>query len=119
MVGTVEAKTLYITAAHAGTFFARFMGLMFRRSLAPVQGLLLSNCRSIHTCFMRFPIDVVFLDGDFCVVAVVENLRPWRAIGYYAAVCHVLELSAGSVKRLEINRGDLLRFPLAPLLPLR
>ena len=60
----------------ADDLFARFKGLMLRRSLDPGEGLLLKNCSAIHCCFMRFPIDAVYLDRDMQVVA-VETVKPW------------------------------------------
>jgi len=92
----------------ANTFLARFAGLMFRASLSRDEGLLLSPCSSVHTSFMRFPIDVVFLDQDWRVVGIVEGLRPWRIAGGYAGSRHVLELGVGKVKQLDLKLGDYL-----------
>src|SRR6266542_193731 len=78
--------------------FTRMKGLLGRRSLPPGQGLLLQPAGSIHTFFMRFPIDAVFLDGDRRVLRVASGVRPWRA----AAAKHsraVLELAAGDTAR--------------------
>jgi uncharacterized membrane protein (UPF0127 family) len=103
-----EPKTLCLTAKRAATFAARLVGLMLKAGLPPEGGLLLTPCRSVHTCFMRFPIDVVFLDADFCVVAIVEHLSPWRFTAYNPQACHVLELRAGDIARLDIRCGDTL-----------
>lgn len=81
--------------ALADNFFTRFRGLMLRKALAPDEGLLLKNCSAIHCCFMRFPIDVVYLNGDMQVVA-VETVKPWRLGGIHPGAKHVLELEAGS-----------------------
>ena len=67
-----------VRAEVARTFWQRFMGLMGRRSLPEGEGLLILRCNSIHTFFMRFPIDATFLDRDDNVVKVVRNIRPWR-----------------------------------------
>ena len=56
----------------------RFRGLLGRRRLTPGQGMVLRPAFAIHTHFMHFPIDVVFLDSDQVVVAIERNLRPWR-----------------------------------------
>ncbi|WP_396269300.1 DUF192 domain-containing protein, partial [Ideonella sp.] len=77
------------------------------------EGLLITRCDSIHTCFMRFAIDVVYLDRTANVVRLAPGLKPWRFhLGGRAAV-HTLELSAGSIHRLGIKVGD----SLAALLP--
>lgn len=110
MATAQELTTRIPTVKRADTFLARLVGLMFRAGMAPLGGLLLTPCRSVHTCFMRFPLDVVFLDADFRVVAVVLHLAPWRFTGHNPQACHALELSAGDVARLGIRYGDTLIF---------
>ena len=83
-------------------------GLLGRTGLAAGEGLLLKPCGSVHTFFMRFPIDVVFLDRELAVVAVRPELAPWRtARGKGAKVS--LELAAGEAARLRIEPGMRLR----------
>ena len=77
----------------ADTFFARFKGLMFRKRLAPGEGLLLKKCCAIHCCFMRFPIDAVYLDDSMQVVG-VETVKPWHLGSIFSGAKHVLELEA-------------------------
>ena len=86
--------------ALADSFLTRFKGLMFRRALAPGEGLLLKNCSAIHCCFMRFPIDVIYLDKDMAVVG-IETVKPWRVGRIFPGAKHVLEL--------EENRGSCLQ----------
>ena len=83
--------------AAADSFFTRFRGLMQRKALSPGEGLLLKNCSAIHCCFMRFPIDAVYLDGSMRVMA-VETVKPWRLGGIFPGTRHVLELNAGSAR---------------------
>jgi hypothetical protein len=83
-------------------------GLLGRRGLAQGEGLLLQPAGSIHTAFMRFPIDAVFLDGDRRVLRVAPGLRPWRAAGAKHARA-VLELAAGEAARVGLVAGDVLR----------
>ncbi len=83
----------------------RLGGLMGRRSLPAGDGLLLRPAPSIHTAFMRFPIDVIFLDRDLHVVRLVDRLPPWRAASARTARA-VLELAAGEIARREIQVGD-------------
>ena len=89
----------------AGTVGARTRGLLRRRGLPGGEGLLLRPASSIHTLFMRFPIDVVFLDRELVVRKVVPEVRPWRlAFGLRSHA--VLELPAGECERRGIARGD-------------
>ena len=85
--------------AVADRFFTRFKGLMLRKALAPGEGLLLKNCSAIHCCFMRFPIDAVYLDGSMQVVA-TETVHPWHLGGRFPGTRHVLELEAGAARDL-------------------
>lgn len=89
----------------ARSMWARFWGLMGRRELPEGQGLLIDPCSSIHMFFMRFALDVVFLDKEGTVVKVVEGIRPWRmALG--AGGKKALELNAGAAKQAKIEVGD-------------
>jgi uncharacterized protein len=86
----------------------RLRGLLGRAGLAPGEGLLLRPAPSIHTWFMRFPIDAVFLDADLCVLDVRVAVRPWRVAARRGARA-VLELSAGETVRHGLRPGDRLR----------
>jgi hypothetical protein len=88
----------------AVTKWARLRGLLGR---AP-QPILLAPARSVHTCFMRFPIDVVFLDEELRVVKVVRALAPWRFAGARGATA-VLELPAGGAAGLRASTRLALR----------
>jgi uncharacterized protein len=80
-------------------------GLLGRDGLEASEGILLRPAGSVHTWFMRFPIDVVFVDRDLTVTKVVENLRPWRAAGSRKAKA-ALELRAGEASTHCIRPGD-------------
>src|SRR5205814_2207254 len=97
------------TARIAESFVSKGVGLLGRRSLSEDRGLLIKPCTSIHTFFMFFTIDVVFLDSNEKVVKCL-TMRPFRfALGGSGAK-QVLELAAGSVSRLGLAAGDVLRF---------
>jgi uncharacterized membrane protein (UPF0127 family) len=91
----------------ADTPFARMRGLLGKRGLAPEEGVLLRPAGSVHTLFMRFAIDAVFLDRELRVVGVAERLRPWRAAGRRGAKA-VVELAAGEAARRGVRAGDVL-----------
>jgi uncharacterized membrane protein (UPF0127 family) len=83
----------------------RLRGLLGREALPVGEGLLLYPAPSIHTAFMRFPIDVVFLDRESVVVRVIDRLPPWRAAKAQRARS-VLELPAGECARCGVQVGD-------------
>ena len=111
MAGHVELTRvdgeLVCRARVAKSFVARFRGLMGVAELTRHSGLLLPRTSSVHTHFMRFPIDVVFLDSDWRIVSIAKALRPWRMARAKGATS-VLELAAGECERLELNEGVVL-----------
>jgi uncharacterized protein len=90
----------------------RLKGLLGRTGLEHGEGMLLRPAPAIHTCFMRFPIDAVFLDRELHVLDVTSGLRPWRW-ARRAGARAVLELSAGEADRLGVRPGE--RLTLNPL----
>jgi uncharacterized membrane protein (UPF0127 family) len=91
----------------ADTFGRRLRGLMGRDELPAGDGLLLRPAASVHTCFMRIPIDVVLLDPELRVMRTVSAMRPWRATGARGARS-VLELAAGEAAARGVRAGDTL-----------
>ncbi|HXF97688.1 MAG TPA: DUF192 domain-containing protein, partial [Gaiellaceae bacterium] len=83
----------------------RMRGLLGRRYLREGEGMVLRPAWSIHTAFMRFPIDVVFLDADQVVIKIEPNVRPWRTVSCRGAR-EVVELAAGECKRRGLEVGD-------------
>jgi uncharacterized membrane protein (UPF0127 family) len=83
----------------------RLRGLLGRKSLSADEGLLLSPANGIHTWFMRFPIDVVFLAADLTVLGVREGVRPWRMRAWRRSRA-VLELPEGAAARHGLRPGD-------------
>jgi uncharacterized membrane protein (UPF0127 family) len=90
--------------------WTRLRGLMGRARLDRGDGLMLRPASAIHTAFMRFPIDAVFLDDELRVLRVREGLRPWRAAGARGAAA-VLELAAGEAVRHGLAPGARLDLP--------
>ena len=89
--------------------FARLRGLLGRKGMGHGDALLLRPASSIHTCFMRFTIDVVFLDEEMNVLRIVHDLRPWRAAARRGARA-VVELGAGDAARAGLRVGERLSF---------
>lgn len=85
------------------TPFARFKGLMMRERIAPGAGLWLSPCASIHMAFMRFAIDVVWLDSQTRVLKVSAGVRPWIGFASCWGARTALELPAGAAAGVEVG----------------
>ena len=89
----------------ADTALARMRGLLGRDGLGPGEGMLIRPTNSVHMFFMRFAIDVVFVDRELAVRKIVERLRPWRMAGCRGARA-ALELPAGTAGRCGITVGE-------------
>lgn len=89
----------------ATNLYTRLVGLMFRS--APPEnskGLLLDPCNSIHTFFMQYALDIVFMDSKNKVVKVIRNIKPWRMTWIYFKASKTLELPAGKLSS-EVKEG--------------
>jgi uncharacterized membrane protein (UPF0127 family) len=108
-----QGKIVCPRVAIADSPRARMKGLLGRRSMAADEGLLLRPAGSVHTAFMRFAIDIVFLDRAMRVLRIEPNVRPWRMAGQRGARV-VLEIDAGEAERSGISRGMQLRLDETP-----
>jgi uncharacterized membrane protein (UPF0127 family) len=91
----------------ADTPWRRARGLLGRSGLGQGEGMLLEPAPSIHSAFMRFEFDAIFLDRELEVLRVVERIRPFRAYSVRHAR-KVLELAAGEAERRGVQVGDTL-----------
>ncbi len=87
--------------------WTRMRGLLGRSGLGAGEGMLFPRTGSVHTMFMRFPIDVVFLDAELRVLSVREAVPAWRAVKERGAKA-TLELAAGEAARAGISPGEVL-----------
>jgi uncharacterized protein len=104
-VRTAEGAVICERCEVPKSSFARARGLIGRNGLEPGNGMLIDAAPSVHMFFMRFPIDVVFLDRDWKVVRIVHALKPWRVAGARRAVA-ALELPAGAAAAAGLVEGD-------------
>ena len=91
----------------ADTWQMRTKGLIGRAKLNHGEGLLIPNCKAIHTWFMRFAIDVVFMDKDYCVVKTISQLKPFRLAFGGRSAQHVLELPSDAINSMQFRIGDI------------
>ncbi|MBR0261407.1 MAG: DUF192 domain-containing protein [Selenomonadaceae bacterium] len=100
----INGSTLEVEIADS--FFKRLRGLMFRRRLEEGRGLLLAPCDGVHMFFMRFSIDVIYLDKDFCIKKIVRDLMPWLGVSFCFGAWGALELPSGEAERLKLVVGQ-------------
>lgn len=88
----------------ADTFITRLKGLLGREYLEPGNGLVIKPCNSVHCFFMKFPIDVAFVDKDDYVIKVITHMKPFSASPIVSGAKYVIEANAGIFSgKLEIG----------------
>ena len=98
----------------ADTPVRRMVGLLGRRGLGPGQALHIVPCGSVHTLFMRFTLDLAFLDGSGRVVKRVRGVPPWRVVFGGRGARSVLELGSGWLPEGILVPGQAVSFRPAP-----
>ncbi len=93
----------------AKTFLARIKGLLGRKEFLSGQAIILKPCNSVHTFFMRFPIDILFISKDYRVVKTIHKLIPNRATFIYWRSKMVIELPSGTLNLTNTRVGDLIQ----------
>ncbi len=109
ILNQAKNTTLARKAIYARAYFSRLKGLLGRQNLQPDEALIIQPCNSVHTFFMRFPIDCLFLDKNNIVVRVVPCLLPFH-LAFCAAACSVIELPAGSIAASATEKGNPISF---------
>jgi hypothetical protein len=100
--GTVLADNVSV----ADTLFARMIGLLGRADLTAGRALIITRCNSVHTFFMRFAIDVLFVDREQRIVKAISHLKPFCLSGIYFSSAFVIELPAGTLVNTSTLTGD-------------
>lgn len=101
---TILAKDAII----ADTPLKRMRGLLGKKEFNKCQALIIRPCQSIHTFFMRFSIDVLFVDKNNKVIKAISNLRPFRLIPVYFNSAFVIEMPVGTIQLSLTSKGDTL-----------
>ena len=90
-----QSQTLVENVSLADNFWTRLSGYMFR-SRPHTNGILFNPGVAMHTCFMFFRIDIVFMDANYRIIKIVRNLAPWRHTWFYFNAKYTLELPGGT-----------------------
>lgn len=108
LINKSHQKTLAKVVKKATSFSQRAKGLIGKKSLQEDWALWIPFCKSVHTFFMSLPIDVIFVDKNFCVVSVFYNVPPYRILFGGFKSCSVFEMKAHSLNSNNIKKGDCL-----------
>ncbi len=90
----------------ANTFWTRAVGLLNRDSLPTDEALIITRCQSIHMFFMRFAIDVIFVDKKNYVVGFVKRIKPFRLSPIFFKASYAIELIEGAIAAKNVSVGD-------------
>ena len=101
----VDNRVLISRCRVAKDFVSRFVGLMGRTSLSTNEAILFPKCNSVHTFFMRMPIDVILVANDGEVVELITSMHPWRMLAPRKRVKHIIEMAPELAPKLGISVG--------------
>ncbi|MEI6438044.1 MAG: DUF192 domain-containing protein [Candidatus Omnitrophota bacterium] len=93
-------------AVLADTTFTRMKGLLGRTGLKDGEALVITQCNSIHMFFMKFPIDVIFVDASWQVVGLVRAIKPFGLSPVFWKAVIAVEMNAGTIDRLGLSVGQ-------------
>jgi len=110
IINKTKQTVLANNAILANTAFKRLKGLLGRKSILPGEALILKPANSIHTMFMRFSIDLIFLDKKNVVVKIIHSMIPFRFTALYLSSSQVIELPSGVAKSCLTAAGDQIVF---------
>ena len=100
-----DGITVSSSARFADTFLLRLLGLMGKKEMSGEEALIFHKAPSIHTFFMRFAFDLVFLDKNGRIMRTCPAIRPWRLI-FCGNSATTIEFSPGTIKRTGLKIGD-------------
>jgi uncharacterized membrane protein (UPF0127 family) len=103
---TTVAQQIHV----AKDFLSRAKGLLGRKNLESGEAFVIPKCQAIHMFFMKFPIDVVFIDKNYQVIGLVRKIKPFRLSPLFLKAAFALELEAGVIEKTKIKKGDYLDF---------
>jgi len=109
IVNLSKGALLAKQAKVADSFLKRAKGLLGRKEFLEGEALIFYKTNSIHTFFMRFPIDVLFFENHGRVIKVFSNLRPFRFCSVFSFSSNVVELPAGILSKSATSVGDFIQ----------
>ena len=101
-----KAELLIENLELAESFFARGKGLLGRKSLSPNSALWIKPCNNIHTFFMNFAIDCIFVNKKMEIEKIVSVVKPYKIIGPFWKASSVVETAAGFAEKWNLQVGD-------------
>ena len=108
LINQTKSIILAEEVSFASTPLKRIKGLLGRKDFHPQEALIIKPCSSIHTFFMRFTIDVVFLNKQDCVVKTISSIKPFRLSSIYFKAHYAIELPANTIFQTQTQINDII-----------
>ncbi len=106
ILNTTKNAVIAQNGAIADTFLSRMAGLLNRKSLPKGEALVITQCKSIHMFFMRFSIDVIFVDKNDRVVGLVQRIKPFQMSPVFFKSRYAIEVSEGVIEQTGTSIDD-------------
>lgn len=94
----------------ADSILSRLIGLLERSSIDPQEALVITHCRAIHMFFMRFSIDVIFVDKNNRAIGLIARIKPFQISPYFFRSHYAIELPPGKIQETKTTLGDVIAF---------
>ena len=107
IMNLTRSALLADNAVMADSFLVRIKGLLGRETLNKGEALILKPCNSIHTFFMHFAIDALFVSRDSKIIGLMENTPPFRISRIYPQAHFVIELPPATISNTHTQFGDI------------
>ena len=105
-----RSTELASSAKEVRGFFGRLAGLINKKKLAKDEGLIIYRCSAVHTMWMKYPIDIVFVDSQLRIRKLIRHLKPWSFSPLVMSACIAIELPVETINRSLTEMGDQLSF---------
>lgn len=104
----LNSEVLFENLVRADSMITRGVGLLGKQGLPSDRAMYFANCYAIHTCFMKFSIDCVFVDKKGKIKKIYHDVKPWRFVGPVWGAPDVIEMAAGVARLKNLNEGDII-----------
>jgi uncharacterized protein len=108
IVNTTRNSALSTNSHIARGYWRRLFGLMGKKPLSQGEALIIDPCSSVHTHWMRFAIDVIYVNKEHALVWIDHALAAWKIVHFYKKIRYSVELPAGTFDASGIQVGDVL-----------
>lgn len=106
MIFNIDTGKIIVEKFHiAQTFWQRLFGLITYKTLPDNEGMILINSNGIHTLFMRFPIDVLYVNEYYQIIEVYRDVKPWKLLPIRKKAKYVIEIPAGTIANSRTKKG--------------